>query len=184
MKHRDPQSPAYGAGLHLEQVCFERVFDAPGPNSIFSFEAAGMRQYGVNFAGSPVPQAGARFAVVLAEPGNWQKVLGCRDLATPDVYLRETVWGVVSDFAFLGYFGLPVVLGITLMAFGGWAALAVLILSVWAAAAYLRHVLRRSRAIARMLREAPPSVPPGAGRDPNPTWGQRISRALPAGLPF
>lgn len=179
MKSLDPGNLAYDSELHLEQVRFERVFDAPGPNGVFSFEAGGRREYGVSFLGSPVPRAGSQFAVVLAERGNWQTVLGCRDLATPDIYLRQTVWQVASDFAWLAYVAVPVVAGMTLAAVGGWAALAVVALSVWAGAAYLRRVLRRSRTIARMLREAPPRVPPGAGRDPDPSWAQRILRALP-----
>jgi|GEM_PF-739139 len=182
MKNLNPDAVPYHTELHLEQVCFDRVFDAQQGSTMFSFESGGKRQFGVHFAGGPVPVPGARYAVVLGEPGNWQKVLGCRDLATPDVYLRETVWGIVSEFAFLGYFVLPVVLGITLAVFGAWAALSVLVLSVWMIAAYLRHVQRRSRAIMRMLRAVPPQVPPGAGRDPNPTWPQRFWKAVQNGV--
>jgi len=185
MKNHDPNTPPQDCGLHLEQVCFERVFDAPyDPVGIFSFEAQGRRQFGLDFCGSPVPRVGARFAVVLAESGNWQTVLGCRDLATPDVYLGQTIWGTVADLAWIGYFALPVLCIVTLMMFGGWASLAVLAFSVFASVAYLRHVHRRSRTVERMLRAASPPVPPGAGRDPQPTWGQRISRALPTVFPF
>jgi len=147
----DNAAGRYDSTFHVETVCFERIFDAPARTGSFSFEAAGKRHYGVILHGGDVPREGARYAVALAEPGNWQTIRAWRDLSTSDVHLHETVWMVVMEYAWLVYFVFPLLLGMALFGLGGWAALAVLAASVWAGAAWLRRVVRRNRAMARAL---------------------------------
>ncbi|MGF6273097.1 hypothetical protein ABIB38_001455 [Massilia sp. UYP11] len=178
MQSLDTTNTRYITAFHLEQVCFERIFDAPGRTGYFSFEAAGKRQYGVMLPDGEVPREGAHYAVVLAEKDNWQAIMAWRDLSTPHVYIRETAWQVVRNYAWLGYVGMPAVLGVTLVAFGGWAALAVLALMLWGGAAYLRHVIRRNRRIEQALLDVPPQAPPGMRCDHTVSWRTRVIKAL------
>lgn len=178
MKSIDTTNSRYVTEFHLERVCFERIFDAPGRTGHFSFEAAGKRQFGVMLPEGDVPREGAHYAVILAEKGNWQAVMAWRDLSTPHVYIRETAWQVVGQYAWLAYFGMPAVLGVTFVAFGGWAALAVLGLTVWGGVAYLRHVIRRNRRIEQALLDVPPQAPPGMRLDHTVSWRTRVVKGL------
>lgn len=166
----------YDSTFHIEQVCFERIFDAPGRSGHFSFEAGGKRQYGVILHGGSVPREGDRVAVALAEPGNWQTIRAWRDLATPDVHLYETVGDVMLGYAWFGYFSLPVVAGVTWLAFGPWAALLAVALLLWAGAAYLRRVARRNRRMDQALRDLDPPAPPAGGKR-RPAWLARLGWA-------
>jgi hypothetical protein len=108
--------------MYIETVRFERVFDVQ--SGIFSFEAGGKCEFAVVFDHKRVPTAGSTFAVVLSEPGNWQKVLGWRDLSSPTVGFTYSPWFMAIDLVLDLYF-----LGIAVFAaawlFGGpWAALA------------------------------------------------------------
>lgn len=147
----DNAAGRYDSSFHIEQVCFERVFDAPGRTGNFSFEAGGKRQYGVILHGGEVPREGARVAVALAKPGNWQTIRAWRDLSTPDVHIYETVGMVVLDYLWLVAFSLPVVFGITWITFGLWAAVLVVASLLAAGAVYLRQVVVRNRRMARAL---------------------------------
>lgn len=175
----------HATGLHLEVVRFERIFDAPGRTvGMFSFEAAGKREYGVRLFDGAVPRAGSHYAVVLAEQGNWQTIIGWRDLATPDVYLRQTVLRTLFEQAWLAYVGLPVLLLIAVITSSLWIALAVLAVALVACVVYLRRVWQRARAIDTLLRNVPPQVPPqvspNKGRKPDPSWWRLFVSALPS----
>jgi hypothetical protein len=169
----------HDTGMHLHQVRFERIFDAPGRTGMFSFEAGGKREYGVQLFGGAVPRAGSRYAVVLAEADNWQTIVGWRNLETPDVHLRETVLQTVFQQAWLAYAGLPVLLAITLLTTSLPVALLVLALAIVAAVVHLRRVRQRARALAALLRGVPPPIPPGAGPDAGPSWWRLFVAALP-----
>lgn len=173
----DNPAGRYDSGFHIEQVCFERVFDAPGRTGNFSFEAGGKRQYGVILHGGEVPREGARIAVALAEPGNWQTIRAWRDLSTPDVHLYETVGMVLLEYAWLVYFCLPVVFGVTWLTFGLWAAVLVVTFLLCAGGAYLRHVIVRNRRLRRALGELDPPAPPRAGKR-RLSWLARLRCAL------
>jgi Flp pilus assembly protein TadB len=146
---------------HIVQVTFDRVFDVQG--SLFSFESGGKKEYGVNFSDGTVPRDGSRYAIALVERGNWQKVVGWRDLSTPDVVLAESAWDVALAQAWIVYwFGPFFVLG-ALLFLGGWVALAVLLLFLWAAVYFVRQARERNRLVDQALRDIPPAAPPGNG---------------------
>ncbi len=108
--------------MYIETVRFERVFDVQ--SGTFSFEAGGKCEFAVVLDHARAPMAGSTYAVALSEPGNWQKVLGWRDLSSPTVGLKYSPWFMAFDLVLDLYF-----LGIAVLAaawlFGGpWAALA------------------------------------------------------------
>lgn len=170
----DNAANRYDSSFHIEQVCFERIFDAPSRSGNFSFEAGGKRQYGVMLHGGDVPHEGARYAVALAEPGNWQTIRAWRDLSTPDVHLYETVGSVLFTYAWFGYMGLPIVFGVMWLAFGLWAGLLAVVFLLGAGAAYLRRVVVRNRRMDQALRDVDPAAPPGTGKR-RPSWFARFS---------
>ena len=97
--------------MYIETVRFERVFDVQ--SGAFSFEGGGKREFAVMFDHARVPTAGSTFAVALGEPGNWQKVLGWRDLSSPTVGLKYSPWFMAFDLVLDLYF-----LGIAVLAAG------------------------------------------------------------------
>lgn len=145
----------HDTGPHLELVRFERIFDAPGGTGMFSFEADGRCEYGVRLFDGAVPHAGARYAVVLAEAGNWQTIVGWRDLSMPDVVLRDTVLQAALRQAWLAYLGVPALLAIALLTARLWPPLVVLALMLSASVTCLYRVRRRGRMIAALLRDVP-----------------------------
>jgi len=84
--------------MHLEQVCFERVFDAQQMNGVFSFESDGQVRYGVWLPGDAVPANGKRLILAFGEAGNWSTVLGWIDPATGELGLRRT-WSMAAEWA-------------------------------------------------------------------------------------
>ena len=149
----------------IVQLTFDRVFDVQG--RMFSFESGGKKQYGVSFSDGTVPRDGARYAVALVEEGNWQKVVGWRDLSTPHVVLAETAWDVARDQAWSLYWFGPVFVFGALLFVGGWAALAVLALFLWGAVYFVRRARERNRLVDQALRDIPPAAPPGSGGPPS-----------------
>jgi len=83
--------------MHLEQVHFERVFDAQQMNGVFSFEGGGQVRYGVWLPGDAVPASGKRLVLAFGEAGNWSTVLGWIDPATGALGLRRT-WSMAADW--------------------------------------------------------------------------------------
>lgn len=146
--------------MHIEQISFDRVFDGQALTGSFSFERGGWPVYGVSVPGMAIPTEGATYAVAFAEPGNWEKVLGWRDLSTPTVYLRETTWQfAIRRLPFL-YLAAPVPVGMA-MAVGGYRAatpLAALMLLAFAAA--VRRAGWRNRWIRQALQAGRPAVRP------------------------
>lgn len=148
----------------IVQVTFDRVFDVQG--STFSFESGGKKEYSVNFFNAKAPRDGSRYAVALVERGNWQKVIGWRDLSTPDVVLTETAWDVAYEQAWTLYWLGPFFVFGALLFFGGWAALAMLALFLWGAVYFVRRARTRNRLVDQALRDIPPAAPPGSGDIP------------------
>lgn len=82
--------------MHIRQVSFDRVFDVQERTGDFSFEDGGRPVYGVRAFGHGIPREGATYAVAFLEPGNWETVVGWRDLATSRVDLRRSDWTVIT----------------------------------------------------------------------------------------
>lgn len=148
----------------IVQLTFDRVFDVQG--STFSFESGGKKEYSVNFFNSNAPREGSHYAVALVEQGNWQKVIGWRDLSTPDVMLTETAWDVAYDQAGTFYWFGPFFIFGALLFLGGWAALAVLVLFLWGGVYFVHRARVRNRLVDQALRDIPPAAPPGSGAHP------------------
>lgn len=136
--------------MQIEKISFDRVFDVQEISGSFSFERGGWPVYGVSVPGMGIPQAGATYAVAFAEAGNWQTVLGWRDLATPDVRLRQTAWQFAIaqlPYAYL----LTVIVGIAATLGGYWAALPLAALMLLVLATAVRRVAWRNRWVSRAL---------------------------------
>ncbi|MEM8512134.1 hypothetical protein RCH14_001434 [Massilia sp. MP_M2] len=140
--------------MHIETVRFERVFDVQ--SGMFSFEAGGKREFAVAFDHESVPNAGSTFAVALSEPGNWQKVLGWRDLSSPTVGLRYSAWFMAIDLLLDTYFIGIVVLAAALLFGGPWAALVAFIAMALGAVALVVASAVRNRQIERALLSVSP----------------------------
>jgi hypothetical protein len=141
--------------MYIETVRFERVFDVQ--SGTFSFEAGGKCEFAVVFDHKRVPTAGSTFAVALSEPGNWQKVLGWRDLSSPTVGLTYSPWfmaiGLVLDLYFLGI----AVFAAAWMFGGPWAALAAFAAMVLGEAGLVVFSALRNRQIAQALLAVSPA---------------------------
>lgn len=148
----------------IVQLSFDRVFDVQG--STFSFESGGKKEYSVSFFNGKAPREGSRYAVALVERGNWQKIIGWRDLSTPHVVLTETAWDVAHDQASTFYQLGPLFVVSALLFFGGWAALAVLALFLWGGVYIVRRARERNRLVDQALRDIAPAAPPGSGGIP------------------
>ena len=159
--------------MYIETVRFERVFDVQ--SGTFSFEAGGKRQFSVIFDHHAVPAAGASFAVVLDEPGNWQTVAGWRDLSTVTVGLKRSAWDIAIGLLFDFYFVLIPIPVLALLLGGPWAGLGALGLMVLGACAIVVGSARHNRQITRALLAVPPSSPCAVtgsdtlARQPDPT---------------
>lgn len=80
--------------MHIERIRFDKVFDVQA--RAFSFTSAGKHRYGVELPGRFVPHEGATYAVALAGPDDWSKVLGWREIGTREVFLPRHTWLVRS----------------------------------------------------------------------------------------
>jgi len=159
--------------MYIETVRFERVFDVQ--SGTFSFEAGGKCEFAVVLDHARAPTAGSAFAVALGEPGNWQKVLGWRDLSSPTVGFRYSPWfmalDLVLDLYFLGF----AVLAAAWLFGGPWAALVALVAMVLGSVALVVCSALRNRQIERELLAIPPAqvrtvtAPDMAARRADPT---------------
>lgn len=82
--------------MHVERVRFDRVFDVHEHRKEFSVESGGRPVYGITALGLGIPREGASYAVAFLEPGNWETVVGWRDLSTARVELRRSNWAVIT----------------------------------------------------------------------------------------
>ena len=79
--------------MQIERIHFEEVFDVAAGD--FSFRSEGRTHYGVGLGHGTIPQAGATYAVAFGRPGDWNSVLGWRDLASQEVILTHSTLGLV-----------------------------------------------------------------------------------------
>jgi hypothetical protein len=135
--------------MYIETVRFERVFDVQ--SGTFSFEAGGKCEFAVVLDHKRAPTAGSTYAVALSEPGNWQKVLGWRDLSSPTVGLTYNPRFIVIDLVLdLYLLGLAVFAAAWL--FGGpWAALAAFVAMVFGSVAPVVFNALRNRQVEQAL---------------------------------
>jgi hypothetical protein len=135
--------------MYIETVRFERVFDVQ--SGTFSFEAGGKCEFAVVLDHARAPMAGSTYAVALSEPGNWQKVLGWRDLSSPTVGLTYNPRFIVIDLVLdLYLLGLAVFAAAWL--FGGpWAALAAFVAMVLGSVAPVVFSALRNRQVEQAL---------------------------------
>lgn len=154
----------------IVQVTFDRVFDVQG--MLFSFESGGKKEYGVSFSDGSVPRSGSRYAVALVEEGNWQKIIGWRDLATTEVVLAETGWDAAWSQAEMLYILAPAFIVAALVFIGPWAALVMLGLFLGFAVWFVRRAVLRNRLVDQALRDVDPPAPAGNG----PRIGKRGKR--------
>jgi hypothetical protein len=135
--------------MYIETVRFERVFDVQ--SGTFSFEAGGKCEFAVVLDHARAPMAGSTYAVALSEPGNWQKVLGWRDLSSPTVGLtynpRFIVIDLVLDLYLLGL----AVFAATWLFGGPWAALAAFVAMVFGSVAPVVFNALRNRQVEQAL---------------------------------
>lgn len=79
--------------MQIERIHFEEVFDVAAGD--FSFRSEGRTHYGVSLGHGTIPQAGATYAVAFGRPGDWNSVLGWRDLGSPAVTLAHSTTGLL-----------------------------------------------------------------------------------------
>jgi len=166
--------------MHIRQVRFDRVFDVQQRTGDFSFEDGGWPVYGVNVAGMGVPREGSTYAVAFAEAGNWNTVIGWRDLASSTVQIKRSAWQLAIQQLPYGYLMIPVPYGIAL-ALGGYRAaapVAALMLVVVGACVY--RAAWRNRQAVQALRGVHPALLPAPGeRKPS-----RLARSIWALAPI
>lgn len=143
--------------MHIKQVRFDRIFDVQERTGDFSFEDGGWPVYGVNANGLTIPREGATYAVAFAEAGNWEKVIGWRDLAESNVEIKRSAWSLAIQALPWYYMIIPVPFGITL-------AVPVAGLMVLAFGAFIYRAAWRNRQAAQALRDVHPAVPPAPGK--------------------
>jgi hypothetical protein len=78
--------------MHVQQIRFDDVFDVAAWRGDFSFRSRDRTEYGANLQAHVIPHEGSTLAIAFAEPGNWNTVLGWRDLATGKITLKQPTW--------------------------------------------------------------------------------------------
>jgi hypothetical protein len=131
--------------MHIERIRFDKVFDVQARD--FSFTGAGKTMYGVRLPGRIVPHEGARYAVALARPDDWSRILGWRELGTQQVFLREPAWLVVWAVTEAVFWVVAVAALAAAKLLGPW------VLALLAAVACLLalHLRRRNRSLRQAL---------------------------------
>jgi len=135
--------------MHIETVRFERVFDVYG--GLFSFQADGKREFAVVFDHKSVPTAGSTFAVALSEPGNWQNVIGWRDLSSSRIGVKRSPWFIATDLLLEMCFGGIALLAAAWVAGGPLAALVAFIALAVGSGTIVTVCALRNRRIRRAL---------------------------------
>lgn len=166
--------------MHIRQVRFDRVFDVRQRTGDFSFEDGGWPVYGVSAGAMGIPREGASYAVAFDEAGNWNTVIGWRDLAGAQVAIRRSAWALAVQQLPYNYLLIVLPYGIAL-AFGGyWAALPVAALALLMVGATVYRAAWRNRQAVQALRAVHPAVPAAPGkRKPS-----RLARSLWALAPI
>ena len=129
--------------MHIQRIRFDRVFDIQPSRGLFSFESADGVVYSVHLPGRVIPLAGATWDVAFAQPGNWNTLLGWRDVASERITLSHRVRGLLVDqFEVWCYFGIPVL--VATLIFGGPVFILALLLAWSIAMVWVIHRIMRS----------------------------------------
>jgi len=138
--------------MHIETVRFDEVFDVAARGGDFSFRSAGKTQYGVKLQNNLIPEAGSTYAIAFGRPGQWDTVLGWRDLASNDVRLAHPTWTLwLRMLGDIYLYGLALFV-VGLLLGGAWVALAIAAVLLYPAL----YQMRQNRAIRRaLLADAP-----------------------------
>jgi hypothetical protein len=92
--------------MHVESIRFDEVFDVAAHRGDFSFRSRNRSHYGVRLRNHLIPRPGSSYAIAFAEPGQWNTVLGWRELPSPHVMLAHPTWSAVllglSDIVCVG----------------------------------------------------------------------------------
>ena len=138
--------------MHIEQVRFDRIFDVQQVTGDFSFESGGWPVYGVNAVGGKIPREASTYAVAFGERGNWETVIGWRDMATQEVHIKRSFWASLGPHMPWIYLLVSGLLGAA-MGRGGWkAALPLAAMLVLVAGLVIRSSIVRQRQAERALR--------------------------------
>jgi hypothetical protein len=118
--------------MQIQRIHFDRVFDIQRFHGFFSYESADGVTYSLNLPGRVVPQEGATWAVAFEKSGDWNTMLGWRDLATHEVRFNRDLGKLLTNqFDFLWFLAIPV-LAVALV-YGGAAFALMVMLAVLAA---------------------------------------------------
>jgi len=150
--------------MHIRQVRFDRVFDVQQRSGDFSFEDSGWPVFGVNVAAMGIPREGSTYAVAFAEAGNWNTVIGWRDLATSTVEIRRSAWQLAIQQLPYNYLMIPVPFAISLALGGYWAAVPMAALMLLVVGGCIYRAAWRNRQAAQALREMHPAVLAAPGK--------------------
>ncbi|WP_314439728.1 hypothetical protein [Massilia timonae] len=140
--------------MHVERVRFDRVFDVRKRLKEFSFEEGGWPVYGVSALGLGIPREGATYAVAFRERGNWETVVGWRDLSTSKVTLRRSSLAAVTQPLPLVAPLVPGVFAVADKPGASKAFLSLAVLVLLGAVAYAGRAVTRNRRAAKILRGA------------------------------
>lgn len=140
--------------MHVERIRFDRVFDVQERPKEFSFEEGGWPVYGVSALGLGIPREGATYAVAFHERGNWETVVGWRDLSTSKVALRRSSLAAITQpLPFVG----PLLPGVFAVADSPGASKVFLSLAavvLLGAVAYAGRAVARNRRADKAMRDA------------------------------
>lgn len=143
--------------MHIEQVRFDRIFDVQQVTGDFSFESGGWPVYGVNAVGGRIPREASTYAVAFGERGNWETVIGWRDMATQEVQIKRSFWATLGPHMPWIYLLVSGLLGAA-MSGGGWrAALPLAAMLVLVSGLVIRSGIVRQRQAERALRGERPA---------------------------
>lgn len=138
--------------MHIQRIHFDRVFDIQRFHGFFSYESAGGVTYSLNLPGRVIPQEGATWAFAFEKSGDWNTMLGWRDLATREVrFNRDLSKLLMNQFDVVWFITIPL-LAAALVYGGVTIALAVVLAAAAAGMSMiLRLVTRRRRVRAALL---------------------------------
>jgi len=140
--------------MHVERVRFDRLFDVRERLREFSFEEGGWPVYGVSALGLGIPREGATYAVAFHKHGNWETVVGWRDLATSKIALRRNnLAAVTQPLPFVAPL-LPGVFAAANAPGGSKVFLSVAAVILLAAVVHVARAVARNRRAATALRAA------------------------------
>jgi hypothetical protein len=137
--------------MHIQRIHFDRVFDVQRSHGFFSYESAGEMTYSVNLPGRVIPQEGATWDVAFETLGDWNTMLGWRDLATHQVRLNRDLVKLLSNLFDVFYLLSIPVLALFLVYGGMTIAMAVMLAAAIAGIWMILRIVNRRRCVRAAL---------------------------------